>query len=195
MGGVGMTLDHCSESNTSTTCTPTPFCMPPDPVEAAGSRRGAAPRRPGFRWPALAATAALIAVAGIGGWAAESQQQERQRLRVMPEQARVQDRWSDLLAAEDLSVEQVEVEGQSARLLASSSRNEALLISADLRGPGYQLWPMHDGTSSPDASFAGGEVGVWLDGAVEGADAVVLTTEPTGESPVPTTDPLAIIRL
>ena len=96
---------------------------------------------------------------------------------------------------EDLSVEQVEVEGQSARLLASSPRNEALLISADLRGPGYQLWPMHDGTSSPDASFAGGEVGVWLDGAVEGADAVVLTTEPTGESPVPTTDPLAIIRL
>ena len=108
-----MTLDHCSESNTSTTCTPTPFCMPPGPVEAAGSRRGAAPRRPGFRWPALAATAALIAVAGIGGWAAESQQQERQRLRVMPEQARVQDRWSDLLDAQVLGGEQVQAPSAS----------------------------------------------------------------------------------
>lgn len=156
-------------------------------------------RRRLVRWPVLVAAAALAAVVGIGGWVVGAQQQEQQHQQLAQEQTREQDRRGDLLAAGDLTVEQIQVEGRSASLLASASQDEALLVSSDLPDPGegreYQLWLMRGETPTPDAHFAGGEVSVWLDGAVDGADAVAMTVEPAGGSPAPTTDPLAVIQL
>lgn len=164
----------------------------------AAARHRSQPRRL-VRWPVLVAAAALAAVVGIGGWVVGTQQQEQQHQQLAQEQTREQDRRADLLAAGDLTVEQIQVDGRSASLLASASQDEALLVSSDLPDPGegreYQLWLMRGETPTPDAHFAGGEVSVWLDGAVDGADAVAMTVEPAGGSPAPTTDPLAVIAL
>lgn len=176
---------------------------PPDSgsgsVTSLASARHRSRRRSAVRWPVLAAAAALAAVMGIGGWVVGTQQQVQQQDQLAQQQTREQDRRADLLAAGDLAVEQIQVDGRSASLLASPARDEALLVSADLPDPGegreYQLWLMRDGLPTPDAHFTGGEVSVWLEGAVDDADAVAMTVEPAGGSPAPTTDPLAVIAL
>lgn len=169
----------------------------PDPrsVTPLAAERGRHRGERRARWPVLVAAAALAAVVGIGGWVVGTQQQEQQRQQLAQEQ----DRRADLLGAGDLTVEQIEVEGRSATLLVSASQDEGLLVSSDLPDPGqdreYQLWLMRDQTLTPDAHFSGGEVGVWLDGAVDDADAVAMSVEPAGGSPAPTTDPLAVVQL
>lgn len=155
----------------------------------------AARQRRGARWPMLVAAAALAAVVGLGGWFVGTQQQEQQQQQLAQEQ----DRRADLLGAGDLTVEQIEVQGRPATLLVSPSQDTGMLVASDLPDPGegreYQLWLMQDQTPAPDAHFSGGEVTVWLDGAVDDADAVAMTVEPAGGSPAPTTDPLAVVQL
>lgn len=154
----------------------------PAPVASLAAAR----QRRRVHWPLLAVAAVLVPVVGFGGWVLGAQRQE-------------QDRRAGLMAAGDLTVDQIEVEGRSATLFVSASQEEAMLVASDLPDPGegreYQLWLMRDQIPAPDAHFSGGEVGVWLDGAVGDAEAVAMTVEPAGGSPAPTTDPPAVVQL
>lgn len=136
---------------------------------------------------AAAAAAVLIPGAGLAGWALGVQSEQRQQEQAADSQQQRQDR---LLAAADLSVQRLDVNGQPATLLVSEDQDTALFLAGDLPDPGadreYQLWLLEDGTPVPDVHFAGGEVRVWLTGEVSRAGTVALTVEPSGGSTTPT---------
>jgi len=137
---------------------------------------------------AAAAAAVLLPGAGLAGWSLGVQSEQRQQEQ---EQAAVQQQRQDrLLAAPDLSVQRLDVDGQSTTLLFSEEQDTALFVAEDLPDPGadreYQLWLLEDGTPIPDVHFAGGEVRVWLNGDVSRAGTVALTVEPSGGSTTPT---------
>ena len=136
---------------------------------------------------AAAAAALLLPAAGLAGWALGMQSEQRQQEEAADQQQQRQDR---LLAAPDLSVQRLDVDGQPATLLFSEEQDSALFVAEGLPDPGpdreYQLWLLEDGTPVPDVHFAGGEIQVWLTGEVSQAGTVALTVEPTGGSTTPT---------
>lgn len=136
---------------------------------------------------AAAAASLLLPAAGLAGWALGTQFEQRQQEQAAGSEQQRQDR---LLAAPDLAVQTLEVDGQPATLLFSEEQDSALFVAADLPDPGadreYQLWLLEDGTPVPDAHFAGGEIRVWLTGEVSRAGTVALTVEPSGGSTTPT---------
>lgn len=133
---------------------------------------------------AAAAAALLLPGAALAGWALGVQSEQRQQA------AGQQAREERLLAAADLSVQRLEVQGQPTTLLFSEQEDAALFLAGDLPDPGadreYQLWLLEDGTPIPDAHFGGGEVRVWLSGDVSRAGTIALTIEPSGGSTTPT---------
>ena len=136
---------------------------------------------------AAAAAALLLPAAGLAGWALGTESEQRQQEEAAGQQQQRQDR---LLAAPDLSVQRLDVNGQPATLLFSEEQDSALFVAEGLPDPGndreYQLWLLEDGIPVPDVHFAGGEVQVWLTGEVSRAGTVALTVEPSGGSTTPT---------
>lgn len=136
---------------------------------------------------AAAAAAVLLPGAGLAGWVLGAQSEQRQQNEAADQQQQRQDR---LLAAADLSVQRLDVNGQPTTLLFSGEQDAALFVAQNLPDPGadreYQLWLLEDGTPIPDVHFSGGEVRVWLDGDVSRAGTVALTVEPSGGSTTPT---------
>lgn len=155
-----------------------PVPQPPTPLH---------PRRRRPLMLAAAAAALLLPAAGLAGWALGAQFEQRQQQEAASQEQQRQDR---LLAAPDLSVQQLEVQGQPATLLFSEEQDSALFVAEGLPDPGadreYQLWLLEDGTPVPDVHFAGGEIQVWLTGEVSRAGTVALTVEPAGGSTTPT---------
>ena len=160
---------------------PGPPAAPVEPPVQLRARR----RRPLLL--AAAAAALLLPAAGLAGWALGTQSEQRQQQEAADQQEQRQDR---LLAAPDLSVQRLDVNGQPATLLFSAEQDSALFVAEGLPDPGsdreYQLWLLEDGTPVPDVHFAGGEVQVWLTGEVSRAGTVALTVEPSGGSTTPT---------
>ncbi|MBF4993372.1 anti-sigma factor [Arthrobacter gandavensis] len=134
---------------------------------------------------AAAAAALLLPAAGLAGWALGIQSEQGQQ-----QQAQQQSREDRLLAAADLSVQRLDVNGQQSTLLVSEQEDAALFLAGDLPDPGadreYQLWLLEDDTPVPDVHFGGGAVRVWLSGDVSRAGTVALTIEPAGGSTTPT---------
>ncbi|MFW0770286.1 anti-sigma factor domain-containing protein [Arthrobacter koreensis] len=134
---------------------------------------------------AAAAAALLLPAAGLAGWALGVQSEQRQQ-----QAQQQQDREDRLLAAPDLAVQNLEVDGQPTTLLLSEQEDAALFLAGNLPDPGagreYQLWLLEDGTPIPDVHFGGGDVQVWLNGEVSRAGTVALTIEPSGGSTTPT---------
>ncbi|MGW9402933.1 anti-sigma factor [Arthrobacter sp. NPDC055585] len=161
---------------------PGPPAKPANPPVPLHTRRR---RRPLLL--AAAAAALLLPAAGLAGWALGTQFEQQQEQEQAADSQQRQDR---LLAAPDLSVQRLDVDGQPATLLFSEEQDSALFVAEELPDPGadreYQLWLLEDGTPIPDVHFAGGEVRVWLTGEVSRAGTVALTVEPSGGSTTPT---------
>ena len=157
-------------------------------------------RRRRGRWILAAAAAVLVPGVALGGWALGQQSGQQEQRVLAQEHEREQQRQERLLAAPDVAVRHVEMDGGgAATVIASRDRDAALLVASDVGDPGegrqYQLWLMEDGTPVPDATFDAGAAGVWVDGDIEGAQAVAVTVEPEGGSESPTSDPLMVAEI
>ncbi|MCP3425568.1 anti-sigma factor [Rothia sp. AR01] len=147
------------------------------------------------RWILAAAAAAVVPGVALGGWALgqQSAQQDQQVI------AQEQQRQERLLAAPDVEVQRVQMDGGAATIFASRDRDAALLVASDFPDPGegkqYQLWLLEDGTPVPDVTFDGGQSDVWASGDLAGVQAMAVTVEPAGGSEHPTTDPLMVADL
>lgn len=153
------------------------------PVEPLRSRR-----RPFSAWLAIAAALLAVALGGVTVW----QQASLQSLQVA-EQQRL-----ELLAAPDLEVSTVSLDGGQLTYLVSPAEGQAIVASPDLPDPGtgrsWQVWVMEDGTPRSGAVVdTGGPAQVWISD-VAGGEALAITNEPRGGSPGPTGQIQAVLE-
>jgi anti-sigma-K factor RskA len=167
----------------------------PAAVEAVPTPVGSAQRRAQARWfqrPALslvssAAAIALILGAGVAA-AAVGQINHENAMATISAAADVQEATVDLPG------------GSSATLVWSGELLQSALIvdamSPPPSGHVYELWYFNDGVARPAGTFTVGESGsAWqvLSGSMAAGDAVGVTVELRGGSPVPTSDPIMLI--
>ena len=166
---------------------------PPEVVREAParrSRRTETTRRllgPGM----LAAAAALVAVLGLLAW--------NLTLRDQNEDLRAQ---NGDLQGEVAERRTVDMEGSG---LASNVDGEVLLIDEDRailvakelppapEGQVYEAWVFRDGVPEPAGLFEprdGNAAAAVVEGSMQGVQAVAVTLEPEGGSPMPTSDPI-----
>lgn len=150
-------------------------------------------RRQGFRRAAALISAACVAaaaVAGVHGALTTS------TITAVPASPRTQT--GDLLAAPDL---RLATAGDPAGTAAiSSSRDEMLFLADGLRtlprDRAYQLWLVDDnGPRSAGTVRPAGKVTSLLVTGIEGVREAILTVEPAGGSPGPTSPPVLTIAL
>ncbi len=84
-------------------------------------------------------------------------------------------------------------------VVASPSTNSAVLVTSGLPdapdGREWQAWYVNDGGARSAGLFDTSGGVVLLEGQLAGAAAVAVTLEPTGGSPMPSTDPVAVVGL
>lgn len=147
------------------------------------------------RFLAAAAAVLALAVAGLGALVA-SLDQRISELEGAESVLRV-------LSAPDARVaEAAGPAGATVRVVVAPSLAEGWLVASGMPPTSddrtYQVWllrgdtPESAGLVSPDT---GGAVEVALDGDLATVDAVAITVEPSGGSPTPTTDPVAVAEL
>lgn len=164
-------------------------------------------RRPALgRWlgpGGLAAAAALAAVVSLLVWAISLQNTNEDLRTEVAEQRRE----AEVLQAQANGSESYELEGSG---LAADARGEvmmagdgrAVLVAEGLppapEGKVYEAWVLRDGMPEPAGTFEpreGGSAAATVEGSVEGAEAVAVTVEPAGGSPMPTGDPVLTASL
>jgi anti-sigma-K factor RskA len=133
------------------------------------------------------AAAAAAAVVGIGGFVAEHEQADGLRAD--------RSRLTAVMAAPDAATTEGDViGGGEVRVIASSTRNAAVVVGASLKSldadQTYQVWRMHDGQPTSVGLLGRGPGMLYVDG-IKGADAFAVTVEPSGGSPEPTSQPIA----
>ncbi|MET9227778.1 anti-sigma factor [Lentzea sp. NPDC003310] len=104
----------------------------------------------------------------------------------------------DLLSAPDLQL--LSAKDRSAGVAVSRGRDEMLFLAEGLRelphDRVYQLWLVRDnGPRSAGTARPAGTLTSMLVSGIDGADEAVLTTEPAGGSPGPTSAPIATVVL
>ena len=144
---------------------------------------------PGGRIAAAAAAAAVVMVVGLFVWNL-SLQGENEELR-----GELETRQSYQLQG---SGEAQDVQGEVIRL----EDDRAVLIAENLppepEDKVYEAWLLRDGVPEPAGTFEarnGGAVAAPIEGSLEGADAVAVTVEPYGGSPMPTSDVMLTANL
>lgn len=153
------------------------------PVVTALAQRSALRRSA----PRLAvAAAALVAVAGVGGFLVEHQKADELRTE--------SDRISAVMTADDSAIVSAPVRtGGELRVMHSASHGDAVVVGSELTRLGedevYQVWSMHDGTPRSEGLLGRGS-GVLLAPDTADADAFAVTVEPKGGSEQPTTEPI-----
>lgn len=149
-----------------------------------------------FRLTAAAAAVLLVAVGGLS-YTLINLTDELQQTRVTA------DRFADVLAAPDVAVSSAQgVAGATGRVVASASRDEALIVVNQLApAPAdrtYQLWLIAGDRATSAGLFDTGPDGRAvrpLTTELTHVDAVGISLEPAGGSPRPTTDPVLAIEL
>ncbi|GER23585.1 hypothetical protein NCCP1664_20800 [Zafaria cholistanensis] len=185
--------------------TPAPAAAPVPAPEAAPvwldptrrSRR--AGKRRWFSGLALAASALLVATAGLGGtvlWQQNQQEQMRQQLAAAQNDAAQMRR---LLEAPDLRAAQAQTVGGAAVVLAYSPSEGLMTVSGeDLpdapEGHGYELWLISADGATPAGMMPGSGVAL-VEGQMEGVTHLGITVEPAAGSPQPTTEPILLHAL
>jgi anti-sigma-K factor RskA len=161
-------------------------------AQARSERPNVVPLRP--RWVkslvAVAAVAVCVAVA-LGIWAATLSHKVDRRDAALAEQ----DRLAQLLASPDLRVVST---FHGALALAVTKRGDAALIWRDLEDPGpgqtYEAWVAFGGKTEPAGLFSGGNiVAVPLDQPVKKGATVMVTKEPAGGRPTPSSKPILVM--
>ncbi|EOM76912.1 anti-sigma factor [Rhodococcus rhodnii] len=107
-----------------------------------------------------------------------------------------------VLAAPDMRMVSVPVEGGTAVVVSSAQHDAGVLMMNDVPPPpdgsAYQLWLLGEGHSPRSAGvMEPGDVGPATTAVVEGiegSNALAFTVEPPGGSPQPTSDPFAYLR-
>ncbi|MFG2307317.1 anti-sigma factor domain-containing protein [Streptomyces sp. NPDC048566] len=156
------------------------------------------------RWVLSVALAACLAVAAaLGGVAAwQHQQADEARTQAARQQARAS-AVAGVLGAGDATVGTRKLtDGGSISVVASRAQGRAAVVTADLPrltdGRVYELWyAATTGDLRPAGLLpgsGGGHTRV-LQGPLEGAAAVGITTEPAGGSEQPTSEPLGIVTV
>jgi anti-sigma-K factor RskA len=156
-----------------------------------------------YRLTATAAAVLLVAVAGLTYLVVDLHDRLAET-EATAEQARdTAETVSEVLAAPDASLVTSETaDGASARVVASPSRGEAVLVAEGLEpAPAeriYQLWLIDEDGATSAGLFdteADGRATALLAGDLAGAAAIGITLEPAGGSPQPTTEPVLAIEL
>ena len=151
-----------------------------------------APSRRRRRWATpLAVAAALVVIAGAGGvvwhpWTSSAPQVSTAVAQVQhaPDAHRFTTQGPD---------------GATVTVYRSVSLDEAVVVAHGLGaapdGKVYQLWLQDDAGAMHPAGFlhAGSSSTATLSGAAAAATGVVITVEPAGGSPAPTSDPVALV--
>lgn len=167
---------------------PAPGGAPAGAVVAPSER--AARRWSGRAVASFLSAAAAVAVVATGGFLASAAigDSEAQQL-------------AEIAAASDFSRAAVAADGASMTLVWSDALGRsALLVDGMAPLPDdqtYELWYLRDGDAIPAGTFdiEGDHVhSIVLDGVMHAGDAVGVTVEPAGGSPVPTSDPLVVLE-
>jgi anti-sigma-K factor RskA len=138
------------------------------------------------RWarPLAAAAAVLVVVGGLSAWNV-SLQNENQALREDYEslQGQVEERQTYPLEGPAGEGEVVALEGDRGVLVARG-------LEPPPEGRVYEAWVLRDGVPEPAGLFEpeDGTTAAPIEGSLRGADAVAVTIEPEGGSPMPTGD-------
>ena len=159
------------------------------PPEDAPTGRETPPGWRGRLSLALAAFAAALIVAGLSVWTA-SLREENEQLR-----GELEGRRSYELVGSGAAQD---VQGEVLRL----GDGRAVLVVQDLpeapEGQTYEAWLLRGGVPEPAGLFVpreGGTAAVPVEGSLEDAEAVAVTVEPSGGSPMPTSDILLTATL
>ena len=137
--------------------------------------------------PRIALVAAsAAAVVGIGGFIAEHEQADDLRAD--------RSRLTAVMSAPDATTtEEAAAGGGEVRVIASDTRDAAVVIGASLAGldpdQTYQVWRMRDGKPTSVGLLGRGPGMLYVDG-IAGAEAFAVSVEPSGGSPQPTSEPI-----
>lgn len=165
--------------------------------ESRGGGGGAAKGRALSRFTLAACLAAAAAFGGVAVW--QHQEAQDARARASDSQQR-SDALAAVLAAPDARIRTGELpDGATGTVVVSRDRDKAAFIASGLaKPPGgkvYQLW-FDDGGTMRDAGLLDPSATsdtVLMAGSVGTASGMGITLEPSGGSPRPTTDPLALM--
>ncbi len=141
--------------------------------------------RPGML---AAAAAALVAVVGLLVWNFSLQDQNG-------------DLREEIAQRRTFEMEGSGLASKSGAEVLLMDKDRAVLVADDLPpapdGEVYETWIIRDGVPEPAGLFepSDGNAASPVKGSVEGAEAVAVTLEPDGGSPMPTSDPLLVAPL
>lgn len=153
----------------------------------------------GSRASAIVAAAAVLGAIGVGGWAI----QDRNDARDQNEAASAKvEQLTTLLSATDVQAVSAQTSsGGNATVVRSTSKQQALLVTADLpaldSGRVYEAWTFEGETAVPAGTFRADAAGATHELPTAAVDSAViaLTVEPEGGSDQPTTEPVVVINL
>ncbi len=150
----------------------------------------------------LAAAAAVVAVVGLLAWALSLQNANEDLRAEVGEQRREAE---SLRAEAGRGSHELRGSGTAETAhgeLVLTEEGRAVLVAEGLppapAGKVYEAWVLHDGVPVPAGLFEpreGGATAATVEGTLEGAEAVAVTVEPEGGSPMPTSDPVLTASL
>lgn len=160
----------------------------PLPPQAPEGRSGLRARR----FPALLAAAAAVVAVGVGTTVTQPWSDDRSDSNLSAAER--------VIEADDARHQQVKIDGATATLYHSASRDQAALVTEDLppapAGKVYELWLMKDGSFVPAGLVTdSGDVEFLLQEETDDATAAGITIEPAGGSTTPTTAPIAMFDM
>ena len=169
----------------------------PEPLRLDTARRSR--ERRWLTGLAFAASALLLAAAGLGGiLIRQHNQQEDLRQQVAAAQSDAA-QMRRLLEAPDLHSAQAQTTEGAAVVLAYSPSEGLMAVSGqDLpdapEGHGYELWLISADGAAPAGMVSAGDVAM-VEGSMEGVTHLGITVEPAAGSPQPTTEPILLQAL
>ncbi|GAA3702047.1 hypothetical protein GCM10023081_43080 [Arthrobacter ginkgonis] len=169
----------------------------PEPLRLDTARRSR--ERRWLTGLAFAASALLLAAAGLGGiLIRQHNQQEDLRQQVAAAQSDAA-QMRRLLEAPDLHSAQAQTtEGAPVVLAYSPSEGLMAVSGQDLpdapEGHGYELWLISADGAAPAGMVSAGDVAM-VEGSMEGVTHLGITVEPAAGSPQPTTEPILLQAL
>ena len=151
------------------------------------SRRTGTARRV-LRPAMLAAAAAAVAVIGLFAWNVSLRDQNGDLRSEISERRTFEMQGSGL--ARNAGGEVLLTDGDKAVLVATE-------LPPAPEGEVYETWVIRDGVPQPAGLFEprDGDAASTVEGSVDGAQAVAVTLEPEGGSPMPTSDPILVAPL
>ncbi|WP_066944343.1 anti-sigma factor [Streptomyces lushanensis] len=166
----------------------------PLPRSGGGAGRG----RALSRFSLAACLAAAVTFGGIAVWQHQEAQDARRRAQETHQRA---EELATVLAAPDAEVVTGKLTGgASGTVVVSRGRNRAAFIASGMPKPPagkvYQLWYDDGGTMRPAGLMdpSAGSDTVLLAGRVGSASGMGITVEPSGGSPRPTSEPVALMN-